>query len=254
VDELPCTAEAAALPVEPLAGPLIAAVLELQPEPELLPAEAGPLPPPLPPWPLSDTLPASWRVKVDEYVHSTFGLLSDAMLGAAVPTAAGVLLQDVLLPATSVVDERPARDAFMELLSPFDSLGGDGFDEVCVEAQLLPRLQQHVSADLQRARWGAVAVEIERQFQALLGDQYAPVRTQQDLHDILVYGVMGARDLPGPVVAALVNHTTRVAVDFMTVWASAVAGEARQGCCPARAAMCHGPPIWEAGRGVAEGW
>ncbi len=81
-----------------------------------------------------------------------------------------------------------------------------------------------MSTDLQRAT-GAVVVEIEHQFQALLGDQYAPGRTHQDLHDMLVYGVMGARDLPGrpgivpggrtPVVAALMNHATRVAVDLM---------------------------------------
>ncbi len=179
VDELPCSAGAAALPVEPLAGPLIAAVIELQPEPEPpLPVAEPPQPPqpPLPPWPPSDTLPEEWREVVDQYVRSTFDLLSEAILGAEVPAAAGEVLRDVLWPATSVADEHPARDAFMELLSPFDTLGGSGFDEVCVEAQLLPRLQQHVSADWQRAT-GAVAVEIERQFQALLGDQYAPGRT-----------------------------------------------------------------------------
>jgi hypothetical protein len=227
VDELPGSEEAAALPVEPLAGPLIAAVLELQPEPELSPPVAEPPHPPLPPlpqWPVSDTLPVAWRATVDEYVRSAFDLLSGVSLGADVPAAAGELLRDVLWPATLMADEGPARDAFMEVLSPFDTLGCSIFDEVCVEAQLMPRLQQHISADLQRAT-GAVAVEIERQFQALLGDQYAPGRTHQDLHDMLVYGVMGARDLPGrpgivaggrtPVVAALVNHTTRVAVDFM---------------------------------------
>jgi hypothetical protein len=156
---LPGSAEAAALPVEPLAEPLIAAALELQPDAEFPPPVAEPLQPPLPPWPPSDTLPVAYRAAVDEYVSSALGLLSGVALGADAPAAAGELLRDVLRPATLMSDEGPARDAFMEVLSPFDTLGGSGFDEVCVEAQLLPRLQQRVSADLQRAT-GAVAVAV----------------------------------------------------------------------------------------------
>jgi hypothetical protein len=67
-------------------------VIELQPEPEPpLPVAEPPQPPqqPLPPWPPSDTLPKEWRETVDQYVRSTFDLLSDAILGAEVPTAAG---------------------------------------------------------------------------------------------------------------------------------------------------------------------